>query len=238
MNALAHQVREGVERRARKSEGASDAAIYRMVARALERRQRVGGTLLDVGCGAGRLWPYLQGRFEHYVGVDAVRYEDFPTDASFHPADLDAGVASLPEACADVVASLETIEHLENPRAFMRELVRLVKPGGYVIVTTPNQLSLLSLCTLLCKQRFNAFQDVHYPAHLTALLEVDLRRIACECGLSEVSVEYSLEGRLVFTPWHYPGFLARLFPRALSDNLLVSGRKGLDQDGLERVRSL
>ncbi len=87
----------------------------------------------------------------------------------------------MPDEAADVVAAVETIEHLENPRAFVRELVRLVKPDGWVIVTTPNQLSLLSLITLLIKHRFSAFQDVHYPAHLTALLEVDLKRIAAEC---------------------------------------------------------
>jgi 2-polyprenyl-3-methyl-5-hydroxy-6-metoxy-1,4-benzoquinol methylase len=133
----------------------------------------------------------------------------------------------LPDACADAVVAVETIEHLENPRSLMRELARLVKPGGLVVVTTPNQLSLLSLLTLVVKQRFSAFQDVHYPAHLTALLEVDLKRIAAECGLSDVSIAYSLQGRLVLTPWHYPRVLAKLFPRALSDNLLLVGKKAL-----------
>jgi 2-polyprenyl-3-methyl-5-hydroxy-6-metoxy-1,4-benzoquinol methylase len=154
-----------------------------------------------------------------------VRYEDFPAEAEFTQVDLDTGRVSLPDASADVVAAVETIEHLENPRAFMRELVRLAKPGGWVVVTTPNQLSLLSLLTLVTKQRFNAFQDTHYPAHLTALLEVDLRRIATECGLLSVSVMYSKHGRVAFTPWHYPGFLSNIFPRALSDNLLLIGRK-------------
>jgi 2-polyprenyl-3-methyl-5-hydroxy-6-metoxy-1,4-benzoquinol methylase len=225
MNALVYPVGGEVERRARKSLGTSDEAIYRMVAEALRKHHAGGGTLVDVGCGAGRLWPCVRERFDRYVGVDAARYEEFPADAEFHQVDLDAGRASLPEACADVVASVETIEHLENPRAFMRELVRLVKPGGCVIVTTPNQLSLLSLLTLVCKGRFNAFQDVHYPAHLTALLEVDLRRIAAECGLRAVSIGYSLEGRLILTPWRYPRVLTRLFPRALSDNLLLLGRR-------------
>ena len=69
---------------------------------------------------------------------------------------------SLPLASgsADVVVAVETIEHLENPRAFMRELVRLTKSGGAVIVTTPNQLSLLSKMKLVLKNRFNAFQDI------------------------------------------------------------------------------
>ena len=54
---------------------------------------------------------------------------------------------------------METIEHLENPRAFVRKLVRLAKPGGWVVVTTPNQRSLLSLLTLMTKGKFSHFQD-------------------------------------------------------------------------------
>lgn len=228
----AHQVAPEVEVRARQSMGSSDTAIYQMVADVLRERAGSGGALvdvlLDVGCGSGRLWSFVHQHFARYLGVDAVRYQDFPEAAEFHLADLDARRTSLPDECAAVVASVETIEHLENPRAFMRELVRLAKPGGWVIVTTPNQLSLLSLLTLMIKQRFSAFQDVHYPAHLTALLEIDLRRIAAEAGLREVQIKYSLQGRLVLTPWHYPRALAQLFPRALSDNLLLLGRKQHD----------
>jgi 2-polyprenyl-3-methyl-5-hydroxy-6-metoxy-1,4-benzoquinol methylase len=196
-----------------------------MVRLALEGRHDIGGTLVDVGCGAGLLWTILRGRFARYVGIDAVRYEDFPRDAEFMRVDLDGGATPLPDGCADVAASVETIEHLENPRALVRELVRLARPQGLVVVTTPNQLSLLSLLTLVIKHRFAAFQDVHYPAHLTALLEADLLRIAAECGLTEARIAYSLQGRIVLTPWHYPEYLSKLYPRALSDNLLLIGRK-------------
>jgi 2-polyprenyl-3-methyl-5-hydroxy-6-metoxy-1,4-benzoquinol methylase len=196
-----------------------------MVRVALEGRHDVGGVLVDVGCGAGLLWPVLRERFTRYVGVDVVRYEGFPHDAEFTQINLESGAAPLPDGCADVAAAVETIEHLENPRALVRELLRLAQPNGWVVVTTPNQLSLLSLLTLVVKHRFAAFQDVHYPAHLTALLEVDLARIAAECGLSEIHIAYSLQGRIVLTPWHYPKFLSKLFPRALSDNLLLIGRK-------------
>jgi len=91
----------------------------------------------------------------------------------------------------------------------MRKLVRLANPGEWVVVTTPNQLSLLSLLTLLVKHRFQA--DVHYPAHLTALLEIDLRRIAAEVGLAEFEIEYSLAGRIPLTARHYPQSLSRYF---------------------------
>lgn len=214
-----------VEERARLSGGTSGGAIYEMVARALESRRVEGGIFYDVGCGAGDLWPHVGARFGRYVGVDAVRYETLRREVEFERADLDKLPTPLTGEGADVVASVETVEHLENPRAFVRELVRLAKPGGWVVVTTPNQLSLLSLLTLVFKGRFNQFQEADYPAHLTALLEVDLRRIASECGLEEVAIEYSREGRIVFTPRHYPRSLARLSPRAFSDNVLLIGRK-------------
>ena len=219
-----------LEARARQSLGSSHDAIYRMVDRALAARGIVGGRLVDVGCGSAGLWRQLAPRFATYCGLDAVRYQGFPIDAEFHQMDLD-DLNDLPRAPSpiapregDVVTAVETIEHLENPWAFMRALVELAKPGGWVVVTTPNQLSVLSLATLMIKRRFSAFQDAHYPAHRTALLEIDLRRAAGECGLRSVEVLYSHAGRVPLTPWHYPAALASRFPRALSDNLLIIGR--------------
>jgi 2-polyprenyl-3-methyl-5-hydroxy-6-metoxy-1,4-benzoquinol methylase len=184
--------------------------------------------LLDVGCGAGRLWPYLCDRFATYIGVDVIPYEQFPKSASFRVANLDAECIPLPDRSADVVVAAETVEHLENPRAFMRELVRVTKADGWIVVTTPNQLALLSMMTLFVKGRFNAFQDVQYPAHITALLPIDLQRIAEESGVTGTAIEYTEEGRIPLTAWHYPGPLARLLPQALSDNVLLVGRKSCE----------
>jgi SAM-dependent methyltransferase len=223
-----------LEARARQSLGSSHEAIYRLVDRALADRGIAGGRLVDVGCGSAGLWRVLAPRFVRYCGLDAVRYQGFPDDAEFCQIDLDSlgdlgnhhGAPWPVAPCeADVVTAIETIEHLENPWAFLRALVELARPGGWVVVTTPNQLSVLSVATLIVKRRFSAFQDVHFPAHRTALLEIDLRRAAGECGLESVEVLYSHAGRVPFTPWHYPESLARRFPRALSDNLLIIGKK-------------
>ena len=213
-----------VESRARASQGISSDAILDMVAGALQSRGISGGCLVDVGCGAGNLYPHVRARFDRYIGVDAVRYDGFPAQAEFCRLDLDSGRIPLPDHSADVVAAIEVIEHLENPRDFVRKLVRLAAPGAWVIVTTPNQLSLLSLTTLVVKKRFQAFQDVHYPTHLTALLEIDLRRIASECGLSKVAVQYSCSGRIPFTATHYPRWVSRRWPRAFSENVLLIGK--------------
>jgi hypothetical protein len=73
--------------------------------------------------------------------------------------------------------------------------------------------------------RFSAFQDAQYPAHITALLDVDLRRMGAEVGLIDQAVIYSGRGRIPLTPVHYPRAMARRFPIALSDNLLFVARK-------------
>jgi SAM-dependent methyltransferase len=212
----------GFAARARLSGGTSHSVIYGAVARELEAFG-ASGRLLDVGCGNGSVWPYLRARFSNYVGVDGVRYASFP-DRRLLLADLDRPLP-LGNATADTVVAIETIEHVENPRAFVRELVRVAAPGGWIVVTTPNQLSALSLMTLLARQRFAAFQDVHYPAHRTALLEVDLRRIAAECGLDSVRIRYSLGGRVPLTARHYPLPLAKRAPRLLSDTIMLAARK-------------
>ena len=213
-----------VEARARLSLGRSDRHIHETVAAVLAARG-AGGVLADVGCGGGDLWPLVRTTFQRCVGLDAVRYPALPPDVEFRTVDLDAGELPLADASVDAAVAIEVIEHLENPRAFARELSRIVKPGGWVVVSTPNQLSALSLLTLATKGRFAAFQDTEYPAHRTALLEVDLQRILRECGLQDVDVAFTCHGRLPLTRTHYPRALARLAPRRFSDNIVAAGRR-------------
>ncbi len=221
---------ENVEQRALETDGASAEPVYRMVARALEASGAPRGTVVDVGCGRGGLHGWIRGACARYVGVDVLRYTGFPADGELVLMDLDTGRVPLPDAFADVVVCAETIEHVENPRLLMRELVRLARPGGYLFVTTPNQLSLASVLCLLRRGQFQWFQRAPglYPAHITALLPVDLERIAAECGLQEIAIDYSGTGRVPFSPRPWPralgasqGSRGRLF----SDNVLVRGRK-------------
>jgi len=219
-----------VEERARQSAGESAAPVHDAVLAALTERGIHAGCLLDVGCGTGNLRQRVQGVCERYVGADAIRHEGFPTDAEFVLANLDTGRVALPDGACDVVASVETIEHVENPRALMRELVRLTAPGGWLVVTTPNQLSVLSKLTLLSKNEFVHFQERPglYPAHISALLEVDLVRMCRENGLEDVTVRYTGRGRIPFTPRDWPSPLrarAGARGRAFSDNVLVIARR-------------
>ena len=217
-----HPSPETVVKRARETRGSSNDAIYSMVANELRSRGIQSGILYDVGCGAGKLAEHVEPYISSYVGVDVVDYGTIAPPARFIKADLDQVPWPLAEAAATVVTSVETIEHLENPRLHLRQLTRIVEPGGLVLVTTPNNLSWLSLFTLAYKGMFNAFQERpgSYPAHITALVEIDLVRIARECGLVEIRTRFTDAGRIPGTARHWPSMLRG---RRFSDNLLVSG---------------
>ena len=217
--------------RALQSAGMSDTAIHLRVIEILESRGIQAPVVLDVGCGKADFLASLQSRAVfaagRCIGLDAIKHSGFNLGIEFIQADLDQGELPVEASSSDLTVAIEVIEHLENPRAFMRELVRVTRPGGWLAVTTPNQLSLLSKLTLLFKNQFNAFQGTNYPAHLTALLEIDLRRIASECGLSHCEILHSEKGRILFTANHYPRALSRRLPRACSDNVILVAQKPL-----------
>jgi len=99
--------------------------------------------VLDVGAGEGFLCRQLCGRGYQVEACDFL-HENFKLkDVPFHKADLNISVP-LPDNQYDVVVSIEVLEHIENHVRFIRELMRVLKPGGMIILTTPNILSLPS----------------------------------------------------------------------------------------------
>jgi SAM-dependent methyltransferase len=214
--------------RAALSEGRSSDPIVSTVARALGEVGRTFDRVVDLGCGQGAVGRKLAGLYREYVGCDVVRYPGFPESDSvrFQAADLNRPPYPVDTASADAVVSVETIEHLENPRALVREMARIARPGGWVVVTTPNQLSLASKASLVWRNQFLAFREAPglYPAHITALLEDDLRRIGRECGLASIDVRYTDHGRIPFTAAHWPSRWG-LRGRSFSDNVVVIARR-------------
>lgn len=210
--------------RAAESLGTSGDAVYRLVARVLGEAAAPAGRLYDVGCGAGRLRQSVEPYCKPYAGLDAVRYAHFPADAEFLAVDLDSPAWPVPDASADVAVSAETVEHLENPRAFFREMARITRPGGVVIVTTPNQASWLNLLALAVKGQHVHFQEKpgQYPTHRTALLPIDLLRIAREVGLADVHLAHTGVGRMPGTARHWPR-LPGMRGLRFSDNVAVIG---------------
>jgi 2-polyprenyl-3-methyl-5-hydroxy-6-metoxy-1,4-benzoquinol methylase len=110
----------------------------------LERRlQSLGGkSLLDLGCGNGALTARFTGLVPECVGVDFSR-SGIEIARVKHPAAKFECVSiadPLPSCLRqkfDVVVAVEVIEHLLLPRQLFARAKEALKPGGYLIVTTP-----------------------------------------------------------------------------------------------------
>ena len=99
--------------------------------------------VLDVGAGEGYFCKQLRDRGYAAEACDYQRELFKLTDVPFHKADLNERIP-LPDNSYDCVVSIEVLEHLENHIRFMREIMRVLKPGGLALLTTPNILSIPS----------------------------------------------------------------------------------------------
>lgn len=176
------------------SAGTSSNAIKRHVLSLLERHQPTG-RLLDFGAGTGELIANLlpTGRYARLVGIDLFdRPAWLPPEAGWVRHDLNE---PLPlEETFDAVVCSEVIEHLENPRQVFRTLRRLVAPGGLLVLTTPNTECVRALAGLLLRGHFTPFLVGSYPAHITALVRMDLERLCAESGFAPPTFSYPDDG--------------------------------------------
>jgi SAM-dependent methyltransferase len=94
--------------------------------------------LLDAGCGSGRNMVDLAA-FGHVTGVDPADYSVERARERGVGTVVQAGLEALPleDASFDVVTCLDVIEHLDDDVGALRELVRVTRPGGSLVVTVP-----------------------------------------------------------------------------------------------------
>jgi 2-polyprenyl-3-methyl-5-hydroxy-6-metoxy-1,4-benzoquinol methylase len=210
------------------SGGISSDTIYARIEKIIEEKQ-ISGRILDYGAGVGHLTRRLVAskRFEQVCAVDLMRIpSDLAGRVEWTHQDLNSPLQSS-GGTFDVVVAAEVIEHLENPRQTMREIFRLLRPGGAAIISTPNNESWRSLGALLVRGHYVAFGDSCYPAHITPLLRKDLERIFTEVKFPAPEFFFTDEGGIPAWPsvtWQTIS-LGLLRGLRFSDNIIAAAKK-------------
>lgn len=166
-------------------EGAA-AGTHEAVLRLLQETGASGRTL-DAPCGSGALAVAALEAGLDVQGVDVAHHPQLklPQDR-LTVADLDRGIPFDSETF-DTAISVEGIEHLSSPRAFVQELARVLKPGGRLVLSTPNVLSVRSRWRWLTRGHHRHFtpdaRGRFSSDHLHAIDYVLLYRLLDEAGL-------------------------------------------------------
>jgi len=99
-----------------------------------------GGRVLDVGCGNGNHLYSLRELGWQVVGVEpdaeAARYARMELGLDVRPTTLEE--AGLATESVDVALMLHVLEHVPDPLRTLHEVHRILKPGGYLMVETPD----------------------------------------------------------------------------------------------------
>ena len=140
------------------------------------------GRLLEIGCGDGQFLDRMKGFGWTVEGVD---FDAKAADAAKEKFGIDVKVGRLeemryPDGSFDAVTMRHVIEHVFDPIATMREVRRILKPGGIVVVLTPNADS-LGLRTYGPNWR-----GLEPPRHIHIFTPRTLDHVASKAGLETV----------------------------------------------------
>ncbi|MEM1137349.1 MAG: class I SAM-dependent methyltransferase [Bacteroidota bacterium] len=124
-------------------EETSDNVIHQRLYYAyVEAVKLLTGDVLELGCGAGRGMELVAENCTNYTGIDknekllALHKERYPhfnfISKNIPPLDF------IADNSFDTVISFQVIEHIVNDALFVKEIERVLKPGGKAIITTPN----------------------------------------------------------------------------------------------------
>ncbi len=102
--------------------------------------------VLDFGCGSGVLLPFLGKIASNVIAldIDLLPFErmkaqiDFPANIEVHDT-RSFPLDQLPVASFDIITALDVLEHVDNLSATLKNLLRLLKPGGRLIVSGPTE---------------------------------------------------------------------------------------------------
>jgi len=220
----------------------SDNPIHQRLFKAyVVAREHAAGDVLEVGCGEGRGFDLLIPRARSFTAVDKIlpvieRLRQKHPEARLITMNIPP-LTGLADNTYDVVVSFQVIEHIHDDALFLKEIHRVLKPGGTALITTPNRR--LSL--------------TRNPWHIREYLPDELNQLARKifphtemkgiAGNEKVMTYYAENKRSVkrFTRWDFLNLQYKLPASVLRlpyEVLNRWNRNKLQSKGNELVRSI
>ena len=188
-------------------------SAYRLYRMAKFASSKNFSTIVDVGCYPGTLLKLLRRQFPLIslcglgLGLDVMRSNLEDLRISLHEVNLDPDVYfdgyeivptewPIPDASVDVIFATEVIEHLYNPYFFMRQTARVLKPSGFLYITTDNIVNPKAIFRILRGSSPNGLlaesQVVSKPkdnwrGHVRLYSRAELHEICKTMGLTVIS---------------------------------------------------
>jgi 2-polyprenyl-3-methyl-5-hydroxy-6-metoxy-1,4-benzoquinol methylase len=143
--------------------------------------------ILDVGCGSGSNSLALAAKGHKVRGVDIseegiARYRSRGFDG--HVVDLEAGI-DYPDDTFDLAFCSEVIEHMTSPEVLASEMLRVLKPGGRLVLSTPN--SAFWLYRALGLLGFTV-SELQHPKHFQFFSRRSLLRLLKNAGFQPLQM--------------------------------------------------
>lgn len=172
----------------------ADLGLHDQVVEKIQELVPSGGKILDFGAGEGALSERLCDMGYQVTAVDKDGRHFKSKRANFYSVDFDFSddlnnFVKNYEENFDAVLAIEVIEHIQDQWKFVNMLLRMVKSGGGLIITTPNITSWISRVIFFLTGRFHQFgdEDLSY-GHINPISPWELELILKKSGAGEIDI--------------------------------------------------
>lgn len=173
----------------------ADLNLHDQIAEKIQKNIPLGGQILDLGAGEGALSERLSDLGFHVTAADKDDKNFKCKTAVFSKINFDNGdeinaFVLKHEEQFDAVLGVEVIEHVQDQWQYVRQLMKMVKPGGLVLITTPNTTSWFSRWMFFFTGNFHQFADADLSyGHINPISAWELDLILKKTSAIDIKIE-------------------------------------------------
>jgi len=174
--------------------------------------------VLDLGCGSGQFAQRVRGLGHRVVGVDLTEFDGVRDRLNlFMRADLNAGIPQQAHVAAgyDVVVAADVLQHLVRPDLLLREIHKVLRPGGQVLICVPNGVHWYARLRFVSGRFDYDRRGLLDLNHLRFFTRRSLRRMVARTGYDV------LDEQVGIVPSRGRRALTRLLPNLFAHQLVI-----------------